>query len=74
MPRYFFDVKNGHRLIDPLGLNCRDDEAAMEAARAIAAQIAADSSNSADRRLAIVNELREEIGSIEVGEAPHGGE
>jgi hypothetical protein len=30
MPRYFFDVKNGHRLIDPAGLDCRDDQEARE--------------------------------------------
>ena len=26
MPHYYFDVKNGHRLIDPAGLECRDDQ------------------------------------------------
>ena len=30
MPRYFFDVKNGHRLIDPAGLDCRNDQEAIE--------------------------------------------
>jgi hypothetical protein len=25
MPCYSFDVKNGHRLVDPAGLECRDD-------------------------------------------------
>jgi hypothetical protein len=30
MPRYFFDVKNGHRLNDPAGLDCRNDQGAIE--------------------------------------------
>jgi hypothetical protein len=25
MPRYFFDVKNGYRLIDPAGVDCPSD-------------------------------------------------
>ena len=42
MPRYFFDIKNGHRLIDPAGLDCRDDQEAKDQAIIIAGQIAAD--------------------------------
>jgi hypothetical protein len=40
MPKYFFDIKNGHRLIDPSGLDCRDDQQAMRSATFIARQIA----------------------------------
>jgi hypothetical protein len=40
MPHYFFDIKNGHRLIDPTGLECRDDQEATAQATVIAAQIA----------------------------------
>jgi hypothetical protein len=29
MSRYFFDVKNGHRLVDSAGLDCSDDEEAI---------------------------------------------
>jgi hypothetical protein len=29
MSRYFFDVKNGHRFVDPAGLDCSDDEEAI---------------------------------------------
>jgi hypothetical protein len=47
MPHYFFDIKNGHRLIDPTGLECRDDQEATAQATAIAAQIALDVPGSA---------------------------
>jgi hypothetical protein len=30
MPHYFFDIKDGHRLVDPSGLNCKNDTAAIE--------------------------------------------
>jgi hypothetical protein len=29
MARYFFDVKNGHMLVDPAGLECRDHQEAL---------------------------------------------
>ncbi len=61
MPRYFFDVKNGHRLIDPSGLECRDDRDAAQNARMIARQIAEDSPGSVARHVAVLNSDRREI-------------
>jgi hypothetical protein len=67
MPRYFFDIKNGHRLIDPAGLDCRDDEEAMDQAIIIARQIAADApETSAVRQVAILDSERQEIGQVPV--------
>jgi hypothetical protein len=40
--RYFFDVKNGHRLIDPSDIDCGDDHEAIKAGVLIAQQIAPD--------------------------------
>jgi hypothetical protein len=69
MPRYFFDIKNGHRLIDPAGLDCRDDQEAKAQAIIIAGQIAADASEtSGGRTVAILNSEREEIGKVPVQE------
>jgi hypothetical protein len=39
MPRYYFNIENGHRLIDPSGLDCSDDGDAFAKAKQIAAQI-----------------------------------
>jgi hypothetical protein len=36
MPQYFFDVKKGHRLVDPAGFECVDDQEAIAIARQIA--------------------------------------
>jgi hypothetical protein len=36
MPHYFFDIKNGHRLVDPSGSNCKNDTAAIEKANVLA--------------------------------------
>jgi hypothetical protein len=69
MPQYFFDVKNGHRLIDPTGIECRDDREAVTQAVAIAAQIATDVPASAGtRHVAILNSAREKIGEVPVGD------
>ena len=67
MPRYFFDVKNGHRLIDPAGLDCRDDQEAKDQAAIIAQQIATDApATSGGRKIAVLNSQREEIGKVPV--------
>jgi hypothetical protein len=36
MPRYFFDIKDGHRLVDPSGSDWKNDAAAIEKARILA--------------------------------------
>lgn len=66
MSRYFFDVENGHRLIDPAGLDCRNDEDAFRKGTAIAQQIAQDAPNSAGRHVEILNENKEKVGEVPV--------
>ena len=67
MPRYYFDVRNGHRLIDPTGLECRDDQDAITQATFIAAQIAIDVPNtSGGRSVAVLNSVKEEISKVPV--------
>jgi hypothetical protein len=67
MPRYYFDIKNGHRLIDPSGVDCRDDQEAKDPAVIIARQIAADAPETSPvRHVAILDSDREEIGKVRV--------
>jgi hypothetical protein len=67
MARYFFDVKNGHRLIDPSGLDCPNDREAKAQAAVIARQIAADVPASAGvRHVAVLNSERDEVGKVAV--------
>jgi hypothetical protein len=42
MPRYFFDIKDGHRLVDPAGRECKNDIAAKEMARVLAVGFSLD--------------------------------
>jgi hypothetical protein len=46
MPHYYFDVRNGSRHADSLGMDCRDDNGAIAKAKFIAAQIAIDASTA----------------------------
>ncbi len=66
MPRYFFDVIDGHRLPDPAGLECRDDAEATAYARTIARQIATDAPGSSRRHIVVVNDDRQEVGAVPV--------
>lgn len=42
MPRYFFDIKDGHRLIDPSGSVYSSDKDAIAKAKVVAIQVALD--------------------------------
>jgi hypothetical protein len=66
MPRYFFDVKNGHRLIDPSGLECRNDRDAYAKAVVIAQQIAQDSPASVGRHVAVLDSERQEVSRVDI--------
>jgi hypothetical protein len=79
MLRYYFDVKNGHRLIDPTGLERRDDQDAITQATFIAAQIAMDVPNtSGGRSIAVLNSTKEGLIKVPVRDTNkgdhHGGE
>jgi hypothetical protein len=65
-PPYFFDVKNGHRLIDPAGLECDDEEEAIRTAAVIARQIATDAPTAEGRHVAVLNSEREEVGKVRI--------
>lgn len=39
MPRYFFDLKDGRRLVDPCGVICADDNDAKSRAKILATEI-----------------------------------
>jgi hypothetical protein len=67
MSRYFFDVKNGHRLVDPAGLDCRrDDDEAISSARTIARQIALEAPSDSDRKVAVLDDEGREIGIVPI--------
>jgi hypothetical protein len=66
VPRYFFDVKNGHRLIDPAGVDCRDDREAIRTGLMIARQIAADAPPTQPRHVEVLNDDRQQVGEVPI--------
>jgi hypothetical protein len=64
MTQYFFDVTNGHRLIDPDGLDCRADKDAV--GNVIADQIASDAPDGSGRHVLVHDDERKEVGEVAV--------
>ena len=62
MPRYFFDIKDGHRLVDPAGRECKNDTAAKDMAAALAIMVSIDSpAVDPMRYISVLNDARQEI-------------
>jgi hypothetical protein len=71
MPRYFFDIKDGHRLVDPAGRNCKDDTAAIEMARVLAIGVSLDTpAVDPSRVISVLNSARQEIFQASVYSKP----
>lgn len=62
MPIFHFDIADGVRLEDPVGLDCANESAARKTADLIARQIALDlDDTSHERSVAVVDESGSEI-------------
>lgn len=62
MPIFHFDIADGVRLEDPVGLDCKSEQDAMKTADLIARQIAIDlDGDSEDRAVVVVDEAGAEI-------------
>ena len=71
MPHYYFDIKDGHRLVDPSGLNFKDDDDAIAKAEVIAIGISLDKpAVDQVRHIAVLNDSREEIFRVPVYSKP----
>jgi hypothetical protein len=71
MPHYFFDIKDGHRLIDPSGSNCKNDTAAIEKAKVLAIGVSLDKpAVDPTRRISVLNADRAEIFTVPVYSKP----
>ena len=67
MPHYFFDIKDGHRFVDPSGSDCKNDAAAIEKARVRAIGVSLDKpAVDPTRRISVLNAVRVEISSVAV--------
>ena len=71
MPRYFFDVTNGHRLFDESGFVCDDDTDAITQAGVLAIGISLyKPGEEPERRITIINDEGREIGTVPVYSKP----
>lgn len=71
MPRYFFDVEDGHSLFDPSGFVCDDDTDALIKATVLAIGVSLDKpEDDPKRRIAIINDEGREIGNVPVYSKP----
>jgi hypothetical protein len=66
MPRYFFHLENGQRLVDRGGLDCSNDAEALANAMTIARQVAADAPTSSARNVAVVGDDGRQVGTVPV--------
>ena len=71
MPRYFFDVKDGHGLFDASGFVCDDDTDAIIKATVLAIGVSLDRpEDDPERRIAIINDAGREVGTVPVYSKP----
>jgi hypothetical protein len=71
MPHYYFDIKDGHRLVDPSGLNFKNDNDALAKAEVIAIGVSLDKpAVDPKRHIAVLNDSREEIFRVPVYSKP----
>jgi hypothetical protein len=71
MPHYFFDIKDGHRLVDPSGSDCKNDAAAIEKAKIIAIGVSLDKpAVDPTRRISVLTADRVEISTVPVYSKP----
>jgi hypothetical protein len=70
MPHYYFDIKDGHRLVDPSGSEFRNDDAAIAKAKVIAIGVSLDKpAIDPKRHIAFLNGSRQ-IFSVPVYSKP----
>jgi hypothetical protein len=71
MPHYYFDIKDGHRLVDPSGSDFKDDDDAIAKANVIAIGVSLDQpAVDPQRHIAVLNDSREEISRVPVYSRP----
>jgi hypothetical protein len=62
MPHYYFDIKDGHRFVDPAGLVFKNDHDAIARAKVIAIGVSIDKPEvDPTRHISVLNEARVEI-------------
>jgi Domain of unknown function (DUF6894) len=69
MPIFHFDIADGFRLEDPVGLDCRSEDDARKTAELIARQIAIDLEGDREgRTVVVIDETGSEIYTVPIKE------
>jgi hypothetical protein len=67
MPKYYFDLTDGSRLVDASGLDCRDDQDAQAKAKIIAKQVGDETpSHPIPRHVEVLDEDRAKVSKVPV--------
>jgi hypothetical protein len=66
MPKFHFEIIDGYKIEDPVGLDCKSEEQAKEIAVNIAQQIAIDIGPEVARKIVVVDEDGTEIYKVPV--------
>lgn len=61
MPRYHFEIVDGFKLEDPVGLVCKSEDQARQVAEDIARQIVIDVGENCARKVVVVDDEGAEI-------------
>jgi hypothetical protein len=71
MPHYYFDIIDGHGLVDRSGWDFKDDDDAIAEANVIAIGVSLDKpAVDPERHIAVLNDSREEIFRVPVYSKP----
>jgi hypothetical protein len=71
MPHYYFDIKDGHRFVDPSGSDLVNDDAAIAKAKVLAIGVSIDTpAVDPERHITVLNGSREEIFRVSVYSKP----
>ena len=74
LPRYFFDIKDGPRLVDAPGVECPSDALAKLEGAIRARLVAATEPKYRLRQLAIIDEFGRELATIPITEEEDDGQ
>jgi len=61
MPKFHFEIVDGYKIEDPVGLECKSEEQAKSVAQDIARQIAIDLDGTQSRTIVVIDDDGREI-------------
>jgi hypothetical protein len=61
MPKFHFEIVDGYKIEDPVGLDCKSEEQAKKVAKDIARQIALDVGDASARNVVVVDDDSTEL-------------